>query len=64
MNRRDEGDRMRLTDPATGQEIDLARADIASLATTPASPMPATFETVLSEAEFFDLLEYLRNPAK
>lgn len=64
MNRRDEGDRVRLTDPATGQEIDVARGDIAELATSPASPMPATFETALSEAEFFDLLEYLRRPAK
>ncbi len=64
MNRRDEGGRVRLTDPATGQEIDLARGDLAELATSPLSPMPATFETALSEAEFFDLLEYLRRPAK
>ena len=27
-----------------------------------ASPTPAAFETGLSEQEFFDLLDYLRNP--
>jgi hypothetical protein len=28
------------------------------------SPMPAAFETVLSTQEFFDVVEYLRNPGK
>jgi len=53
-----------LTDPATGQDTVIARPDIAEIAPSPVSPMPAAFETVLSEQEFFDLLEFLRSPAK
>ena len=64
LNFRDEGDRTVLTDPATQQPIAIAKSDIASTAVSPVSAMPAIFETALSEAEFFDLLEFLRSPAK
>ncbi len=64
MNHRDEGDRVLLTDPLTAQTITVARSHVASTAVLPSSPMPAAFETALSEKEFFDLLEYLRSPAK
>ena len=64
MNHRVEGERVRFTEPATGQDIDVARADITAVNTLPASPMPATFESALSEFEFFDLLQYLRSPAQ
>ncbi|MEY2878472.1 MAG: hypothetical protein RLZZ15_852, partial [Verrucomicrobiota bacterium] len=64
LNHRDDGTTVRLTDPAGGAEIVVAKSDIASTATPPVSPMPATFETALTEAEFFDLLEFLRAPAK
>lgn len=64
LNQRDQGDRLVLTDPATTQEISLAKADIAEVTPSAVSPMPATFETVLPEGELFDLIEYLRAPAK
>ncbi|MBI5768300.1 MAG: c-type cytochrome [Verrucomicrobia bacterium] len=64
LNLRDEGDRTLLTDPATQEVIALAKADIAATTVSPVSAMPAAFETVLSEKEFFDLLEYLRSPAR
>ena len=64
MNHREKGDSVLLTDPATGQNIVVAKADIASTAISSVSPMPAAFETALSEKEFFDLLEFLRSPAK
>ena len=64
MNHRDDGTTVRLADPAGGPEIVLAKTAIASVAVLPVSAMPATFETALTEAEFFDLLEFLRAPAK
>jgi len=64
MDYRDEGAQVRLRDPATGQDVVLAKADVGHVAGSTASPMPATFETALTEPEFFDLLEYLRSPAK
>ncbi|MEO6243881.1 MAG: c-type cytochrome, partial [Opitutaceae bacterium] len=64
MNQRDEGDSISLTDPATAQTSSLAKSDIATTAISPVSPMPAAFETVLSEKDFFDLLEFLRSPVK
>jgi putative heme-binding domain-containing protein len=64
LNQRDQGDRVLLTDPATGQDVALAKSEIAELVPLPVSPMPATFETVLSEPELFDLIEFLRRPAK
>lgn len=64
MDFRDEGAQVRMRDPATGQDMVIARADVGRVEPSAASPMPAAFETALTEAEFFDLLEYLRNPAK
>ena len=32
-----------------------------STTASPISPMPATFDTVLSEADFFDVITYLRS---
>ncbi|WP_414663531.1 DUF7133 domain-containing protein [Horticoccus sp. 23ND18S-11] len=64
LNLRESPQRIQLTDPATGQEIELARAAVESITPSPLSPMPAAFETVLPEQEFFDLLEFLRSPAK
>lgn len=63
-NHRDQDDRHLLTDPATGQELAVAKSDVAELSPSPLSPMPATFETALSEAELLDLIEFLRSPAK
>ncbi|MBC7367542.1 MAG: c-type cytochrome, partial [Undibacterium sp.] len=62
LNLHDEGARVQLTDPATGRTIDLARAEVADIAASPVSPLPVSFETALSEQEFFDLLEFLRAP--
>jgi hypothetical protein len=64
MNQRDQGDRVLLADPGTGQDVVLARSDITEIAASPMSPMPSTFESTLSEAELFDLIEFLRAPAK
>jgi putative heme-binding domain-containing protein len=63
INHRDDGTTVRLTDPAGGPEITVAKSEVASVAVLPVSAMPATFETALTEAEFFDLLEFLRKPA-
>jgi putative heme-binding domain-containing protein len=64
MNQREEAGRILLADPATGQDTVIARTDMAEIAPSPVSPMPSSFETVLAEQEFFDLLEFLRSPAK
>ena len=64
MNPREEPDRVLLRDPATGLDVSVPRADIREIVASPNSPMPATFETALTEQEFFDLLEHLRAPAK
>jgi putative heme-binding domain-containing protein len=64
MNFREEGDRIVMRDPASTEDVTIARADVASTAASGVSPMPATFETTLSEKEFFDLLEFLRAPGK
>jgi putative heme-binding domain-containing protein len=63
-NLREEGGRVRLTDPATTQSFSVAKADIVSTTHAATSPMPAAFETLLPEQDFFDLIEYLRAPAK
>jgi hypothetical protein len=31
---------------------------------SPNSPMPATFEAAIPEADFLDLIDFLRKPAK
>lgn len=53
-----------LTDPLNGREIPIPHQEIATTTTLASSPMPATFETALSEAEFFDLVEFLRQPSR
>jgi putative membrane-bound dehydrogenase-like protein len=63
LNLRESADRIQLTDPANGQDATLPRGEIAAIAASPVSPMPAAFDSVLSESEFFDLLEFLRQPA-
>jgi putative heme-binding domain-containing protein len=63
INHREEGDRVLLTDPATGQDIILPKTEVKDVTPSTTSPMPATFETALTEQEFFDLLEFLREPA-
>ncbi|MBL9187670.1 MAG: c-type cytochrome [Opitutaceae bacterium] len=62
LDHRDDGTAVRLADPAGGPEIVLAKSEVASVAMLPVSAMPATFETALTEAELFDLVEYLRAP--
>ncbi len=64
MNFREEGDRVIVRDAGTAQDIMVAKSDVAEIAASLVSPMPAAFETVLSEQELADLLDYLRNPAK
>ena len=64
LNLRDQPDRVVLTDPGTGQDITLARGAVASVAQSATSPMPAAFESVLPEGDFYDLVEYLRAPAQ
>jgi putative membrane-bound dehydrogenase-like protein len=64
MNLRDEGSVVLLRDPATAQEITVTKSEVTETAASPVSPMPAAFETALSEQELADLLDYLRNPAK
>ena len=64
LNYRDKGDRIALLDPATGQDFEVVKDDMSDFKSSPVSPMPAAFETLLPEQEFFDLLEYLRTPAK
>ncbi len=60
VNLRTEGDRILLRDPATNEDLNLAAADVKETAFSPVSPMPAAFESVLSESDFFDLITYLR----
>jgi hypothetical protein len=62
MNLRLEGEAWRFTDPADGREIALPAAEVATAAVSALSPMPAAFETLLSEAELFDVIDYLRQP--
>ena len=40
------------------------KSEVATTMRSENSPMPAAFETVLSTQEFFDVVEYLRNPGK
>ncbi|MBC7369819.1 MAG: c-type cytochrome, partial [Undibacterium sp.] len=61
LNLRTEGDRVLLRDPATNEDLNLAAADIKETTFSPVSPMPAAFESILSESDFFDLITYLRS---
>ncbi|MCX6956244.1 MAG: c-type cytochrome, partial [Verrucomicrobia bacterium] len=62
MNHRTEGDRVLWRDPATTQDVVVAKADVTEIVPSAVSPMPAAFETLLSEQDFADLLDYLRAP--
>jgi putative membrane-bound dehydrogenase-like protein len=64
LNFREQADRVLLTDPTSAQNVELARSDVAEVSSSPISAMPAAFDTILSEAEFFDLIEFLRSPAR
>jgi putative heme-binding domain-containing protein len=64
MDFRAEDDHVRLRDAGTGAEIIVAKREVADSVPSATSPMPAAFETVLSEQEFADLVDYLRNPGK
>ncbi len=64
LNQREQADRVLLTDPATGQELTFNHAEIAESAASPVSPMPAAFESLLTEQQFFDVIAYLRTPAR
>jgi putative heme-binding domain-containing protein len=64
MNFREESGRVFLIDPATTEKLEIARDDVSEIATSPASPMPAAFDTLLSEQDFFDLLAFIRSPSQ
>jgi putative heme-binding domain-containing protein len=64
MNYRVEGERVILRDPATTQDVTVAKSDVTETAPSSVSPMPAAFETLLSEQDFFDLIDFLRAPSK
>ncbi len=64
MNLRDEGERVVLRDPATAQDVTVLKRDVVETTPSGVSPMPAAFETVLSEQDFFDLLDFLRSEGK
>ncbi len=61
VNLRTEGPATLLRDPATNQDVSVPTADIQSTAASPISPMPAAYDTVLTETDFFDVLTYLRS---
>lgn len=63
MNLRREGGRVRLTDPATATERELAETEVLEVRTETLSPMPAGFDSLLTETEFIDLLACLRQPS-
>jgi hypothetical protein len=62
LNLRADGERVLLLDPATQQDVVIAKSEVKETNVSAVSPMPAAFETVLSEQDFFDLLEFLRSP--
>ncbi len=62
LNLRAEGDRTLLRDPATNEDITVATADIKETTPLSISPMPAAYDSVLSETDFFALIGYLRAP--
>jgi putative heme-binding domain-containing protein len=64
LNFREEGGSVHLRDAGTGAEVVVPKDDVAVTTRSAMSPMPAAFETLLSEQDFFDLLDYLRAPAK
>jgi putative heme-binding domain-containing protein len=63
MNHRLEGDGVLLTDPGTGENIEIPRAEVADVSVTSLSAMPAAFETALSAPELLDVISFLGSPA-
>jgi len=63
MNLRDEGTTYRLTDPISGKDEIVQKSDVTGTTVVSGSPMPAAFESALSEKDFFDLLAYLLRPS-
>lgn len=59
-NLRDAEGRQIITDPATGEDIAIDKTAISEITPSPVSPMPPTFETILSQQELFDVIAYLR----
>lgn len=64
MNFREEAGRVILIEPTTTEKLEFARGEVSEIATSPVSPMPAAFDTLLSEQEFFDVLAFVRAPGK
>jgi putative membrane-bound dehydrogenase-like protein len=64
MNIREENGRVRFADPATAETIELPRSEVTQITPSPVSAMPAAFDTLLSEQELFDLLAFIRAPAR
>jgi putative heme-binding domain-containing protein len=64
MNLREESGRVFLIDPATGEKMTFAQADVAEITHSLVSPMPAVFDALLSDQELFDVLAFIRGPAK
>ncbi|HUR57481.1 MAG TPA: c-type cytochrome, partial [Opitutaceae bacterium] len=64
LNLREQGDRVLLAEPATGQDIAIPRAKVVEITASPVSAMPPSFEALLSEQDLFDLIEYLRASPK
>lgn len=63
MNLRDEGTTYRLTDPISGKDEIVLKSEVTGKTLVSGSPMPAAFESSLSEKDFFDLLAYLLRPS-
>ena len=63
LNFREEAGRVLLVDPATNEKLEFERSKVTGVAASDASAMPATFDSVLSEQELFDLLAFVRSPS-
>ena len=63
MNPRQQDGQLLLTDPAKGTVQSFRSSDVKDMQASLLSPMPAAFESLLTEQEFFDLLAYLRTPS-
>ena len=61
MNPRRQNGQLLLTDLTSGAVQTFLAAEVKDVTTSLLSPMPAAFESMLSEQEFFDLLAYLRS---
>jgi putative heme-binding domain-containing protein len=61
---REEAGRVFLSDPASSEKLEFARADVTEISASPVSAMPAIFDSVLAESELFDLIAFLRSAEK